>query len=108
MWFDLKAVIWICAIASLALLWWQNLKMREIALVAVKRFCNREGLQLLDQSVALKGMSFTRDQHSGRVVLRRAYKFEFTSTGEERYSGTVEMHGQRFKGIETEPYRIPE
>lgn len=108
MWFDLKAVIWICVIASLALLWWQNLKMREIALVAVKRYCDREGLQLLDQSVALKKINFKRDQHSGNVVLRRNYKFEFTSTGDERYSGMVEMHGQRLAGITTEPYRIPE
>ncbi len=108
MWFDLKALIWISALGLIALLWWQNLKVREMALVAVKRYCHKEALQLLDQSIALKAIRFKRDTHTGRLVLQRRYKFEFTSTGEERYSGTIEMHGQRFKGIETEPYRVPE
>ncbi|MFN3880777.1 MAG: DUF3301 domain-containing protein [Nitrincola lacisaponensis] len=108
MWFDLQALIWFCLLGCLALFWWQNLKMREIALKAVKHYCDREGLQLLDQSVALKGMGFQRDPHTGQLVLRRRYRFEFTSTGDERYQGTVVLHGQRLAGITTEPYRIPE
>lgn len=107
MWFDLTALIWICLLAMIALLWWQNLKMREIALSAVKRYCHKETLQLLDQSVALKGFSFRRDSHSGRLALRRVYRFEFTSTGDERYQGDVVMLGQRIAGIRTDAHRIP-
>ncbi len=108
MWFDLQALIWICVLAFVALFWWQNLKVREQALVAVKRYCAKEMLQLLDQSVALKSMRIKRSSDTGRLVLNRNYAFEFTSTGDERYRGWIEMHGQRFAGIQTEPYKIVE
>lgn len=107
MWFDLKALIWITLLALAGLLWWQNLKMREIALKAVKHYCQREDLQLLDQSVALKGFKFKRDTQTGRLMLKRTYRFEFTSTGDERYKGDLVMLGQRVAGITTEAHRIP-
>ncbi|KGK41283.1 hypothetical protein LH51_15960 [Nitrincola sp. A-D6] len=107
MWFDLTALIWMTLLAVVALLWWQNLKVRELALKQVKHYCNREALQLLDQSVALRGLSITRSPQSGQLSLKRRYAFEFTSTGDERYQGYIELLGARLLRIEVDAHRIP-
>lgn len=107
MWFDLTALIWITLLAVVALLWWQNLKARELALKQVKRYCERETLQLLDQSVALRGLSIIRNPQNGQLSLKRRYGFEFTSTGDERYQGNIELLGGRLLHIEVEAHRIP-
>ena len=104
--FDLYSLIWMSAILILALLWWHNLKARELALKQVKHYCNRQGLQLLDQSVALRRLSFGRTR-SGHISLKRRYGFEFTSTGDERYQGTIELLGARLQSIEVDAHRVP-
>ena len=107
MWFDLTALIWMTLLAAVALLWWQNLKARESALKQVKRYCEREALQLLDQSVALRGLSITRNPQNGQLSLKRRYGFEFTSTGDERYQGNIELLGGRLLHIEVDAHRVP-
>ncbi|QEW06209.1 DUF3301 domain-containing protein [Nitrincola iocasae] len=107
MWIDLTALIWMSLIALIALLWWQNLKVRELALKQVKRYCDREALQLLDQSVALRHLSMARNPHNGQLHLKRRYNFEFTSTGDERYQGHIELLGSRLLHIEVDAHRVP-
>ncbi|WP_417585237.1 DUF3301 domain-containing protein [Nitrincola sp.] len=105
--FDLTALIWMTLIAVIALLWWQNLKARELALKQVKRYCEREALQLLDQSVALRRLSMVRSPHNGQLTIKRRYVFEFTSTGDERYQGNIELLGSRMRHIEVDAHRVP-
>lgn len=107
MWFDLTALIWMSLLALVSLLWWHNLKARELALKQVKRYCDREALQLLDQSVALRGLSITRNPNNGQLGLKRRYGFEFTSTGDERYQGSIELLGARLLHIEVDAHRVP-
>ena len=42
----------------------------------------------------------------GRGTLKRRYRFEFYRRGDRRYSGYVDMHGQRVAHIEMEPYPV--
>lgn len=58
----------------------------KIALAA----CERENMQLLDATVALKKIGIEKDSHGNRLFLRY-FNFEFSETGEERYAGTLVM-----------------
>lgn len=81
------------------------LRVRELAIAAARQRCIEIGVQFLDQSVSASGARFASG-HSGLRVWRR-YRFEFTSTGEQRYGGTVIMLGNKVHRIEMEPHRLP-
>ncbi len=70
--------------ASAAAWWWHAHGLREKALARVKQHCARLELQLLDDAVALRRLTFARDAQ-GRKRLARVYGFEFTVTGEQRH-----------------------
>lgn len=95
-------------IAGTFLAWWlwQVLGQRDYALALVRRHCERNALQLLDDSVALSGVRLSR-LHRGRYGLVRRYAFEFTVTGEHRYSGYIDLHGTRQLHIELAPHPFP-
>ena len=80
---------------------------REIALRAVKQHCQRHDLQLLDQSISIKAVWFKRDQ-AGNLRFWRSYKFEFSSTGVDRYQGLVILLGQVVTSVSFEAYRLPD
>lgn len=100
---------WIFVFALLALgyqAWaWQQ-RARIQATTAVKRRCQQEGLQLLDDTLVLEKMRFRRGKSS--VHLWRCYQFEFTSTGDQRYRGHVELLGRKLAAIEMAAYRAPD
>jgi hypothetical protein len=73
---------------------WTNLRIRETALRAARQLCQLEGLQLLDDSVALSQIKPFRDG-DGRLVLERVYEFAYSMNGLDRHSGEVTLHGAR-------------
>ena len=85
---------------------WQTLGLHDRAVVTAKRHCARQGVQLLDDTVALKRLRPKRSS-SGAMSISRCYEFEFTSTGERRYLGTMEMLGRRLLHIDLEPHQMP-
>ena len=90
----------------LAYLYWFNAqKTKEIALAAARSHCRAMEVQMLDDYVALNTLRLSRAK-SGNMQLRRAFLFEFSSTGNERYNGTVIMQGRQIESITMEPYRI--
>ncbi len=93
--------------AAVISFWWQSDQVKAIAMAHIYRHCKSQDLQLLDQITVLKGVWPMRDER-GSLVLRRRYVFEFSSTGEARYKGRVEMYGNRLQKIELDPYIIPE
>lgn len=105
MWIELSDLFWLALTATLCLLWWQNLKIREYATRQVRTYCERQDIQLLDESVALKSIRPRRNRQ-GRLELERSYLFSFTSTGDERYQGLVHLSGRRVLGFELPPHRI--
>ena len=53
-----------------------------------------EGLQLLDDTVAIAGLKTVRDAQ-GRIRLQRAYDFEYSDTGDNRRKGSLVLQGRR-------------
>lgn len=87
-------------------LYWQSAqKVKEIALAATMRHCHKLELQMLDGYIAFNALALKRDSR-GKIHIARAYQFEFSSTGTERYNGQIQMLGRRVESIQLEPYRI--
>ena len=84
-----------------------GMRVREVAIASAKQHCTQQGLQLLDQSVSTSKIRLSRNA-AGRLTLLRRYTFDFTSTGEERYKGSIAMHGLIVAGVILEPHRMPE
>ena len=103
-WSDLVLLLLVGSIGSY---FWQAHGIREIALRATRLYCRREGLQLLDESVALRTLWLKRDT-KGKVRGWRGYQFEFTATGDERYLGKIVTLGRQVESIQVPPHRIPE
>jgi len=104
---NLSVLFWFCCIAALAAFWWHSDGVKTLALKLVDTHCQKLGLQLLDQTMVIKGVFPVRDK-SGSLCLRRRYRFEFASTGEARYRGVIVMVGRRQQSIELEPHVLPE
>ncbi len=85
--------------------WLNALKANEIALASATAHCRAMEVQMLDDYVALNGVWLKRNK-VGKIQLQRSFLFEFSSTGLERYNGTVFMLGRRVESIHMEPYRI--
>ena len=104
---SLSVLFWITVVVALISFWWQSDQVKHMALNHVYRYCKAQNLQLLDQVMVLKGVWPARDE-LGSLKLRQRYNFEFTSTGQARYQGKVELIGNRLQKLELEPHIMPE
>ena len=104
---NLTILFWLCCIAALATFWWHSDAVKNLALKLADSHCQRLDLQLLDQTMVIKGLFPVRGA-SGSLCLRRRYRFEFSSTGEARYRGVIVMVGRKQQSIELEPHILPE
>jgi hypothetical protein len=86
-------IISIAVLAALAWLWFDSIKVREIAVRAASKACAAENFQFLDETVSIAGLKTARDD-DGQLVLRRTYFFEYSDTGNNRRPGSVVMLGQ--------------
>src|SRR5574337_610722 len=68
-------------------------RLPRIALAAARGACDAEGLQLLDDTVAVERLRPGRDD-GGRLVLRRDYVFEYSRDGADRHRGALTLHGR--------------
>jgi hypothetical protein len=75
---------------------------------AAEAACADEGLQFLDDTVAIRSLRLIRDD-DGRLRLRRVYGFEYSDTGDNRRPGTVTLLGQRVELLHVRPqlYVVP-
>ena len=87
-------ILGILVVGALAWLWYDSLKAREAAIRAAREVCAAEGLLLLDDTVAISGLKPARDE-DGRLMLQRAYDFEFSDTGNNRLKGSLVLRGRR-------------
>lgn len=94
-WFELISIL---ILAALAWLWFDSVKVREIAVRAARQACQAEGCQFLDETVAIAKLGTVRDD-DGRLLLRRTYHFEYSDTGENRRPGSVVMLGQQVAAL---------
>ncbi len=80
----------IVMIAGAVWLWFDSLRARESAVRAARLACQADGVQLLDDTVALAALGLQRGD-DGRPMLRRIYRFEFSDTGNNRLDGSVTL-----------------
>lgn len=100
----LQHLFWITLFAAAGAWWWQARELKDIALQAARRHCQMVNVQLLDDSMVLMRTRVERADSGWRLV--RRYQFEFTSTGDERYRGDVQLEGRRVTRLELQPHRI--
>ncbi len=106
MYLTLADLAWFAVLGTGAYLWWHGRGLKDSALKVVKRYCDEQQLQLLDEGLVLSKVRIARSE-SGMLRLRRQYRFEFSSTGDERYGGTIDVLGTRIQSIKLDPHRMP-
>ena len=88
---DWLEILGLLLLAVLAWLWLDSLKAREVAVAEARTACQAEGLLLLDDTVAIQRLGFGRDD--GALCVRRIYGFEYSDSGNDRWSGSLVMLG---------------
>ncbi|MDX5363381.1 MAG: DUF3301 domain-containing protein [Pseudazoarcus pumilus] len=81
------------ALCLVAWFWLDSVRLREIGIAAARRACEREGVQLLDDTVAFRSLRPVRNDE-GQLTLRRVYEFEYSGSGDDRQRGSVVMVGR--------------
>ena len=104
---SLSLIFWLTLIVALSAFWWGSDSVKSFSIAYALKYCQERNLQLLDQTMVLKGLWPIRTAE-GYVQLRRRYQFEFTSTGKIRNKGQIELVGTRIKAIELEAHVLPE
>jgi len=77
--------------------WLKLARGREQATQEARMQCRQHGLQLLDESVGLRGLRLLR-QH-GQLLLERCYTFEVSIDGNDREPGKLWLIGRTLSGI---------
>lgn len=85
--------------------WYDSMRAREQALGISRAACARDGLQLLDDTVACIKLRFVRNE-DGRLQLKRTYRFEFSDTGLNRRDGSIVLHGTEVESLYMEPFLV--
>jgi hypothetical protein len=93
------------AIAALLWFWLDTMRARERAISIGRQACEKDGLQLLDETVFLKSVRLRRNER-GHIAVWRNYGFEFSDNGNNRRAGNVTLLGGRLDGVQLEPYLI--
>jgi len=91
---------------AVAMYFFSELHVREIALNAARSHSDELNVQLLDQSVGIHRVWFKRGRDN-RFHIWRNYQFEFTSTGDERYKGHVITLGEQVETVQLQVHRVP-
>lgn len=92
-------------LALLIWFWLDSLRALEVARNTGKQICLDANVQFLDDTVANIAMGLARDK-SGRRVLRRTYRFEFSETGDTRLEGHLILLGDKVESVTMDPYQI--
>lgn len=95
-------ILFLILFVALGWLWWDSMRAREAAVSAAKAACEAEGLLFLDDTVGIASLKPARNAH-GRLLLQRAYDFEFSDTGDNRVKGSVVMLGRRVLLLNLQP-----
>lgn len=86
-------------LVALAWFWMGSLRVREHALAAGRLACMKNGMQFLDDSVALQKITLARNTH-GQLRFARRYRFEFSRSGNDREVGWIHTLGEQVETVE--------
>lgn len=98
---ELAVLLLICL---LAWFWFDSIKARELGIAAARAACEREGVQLLDDTVSGSSLRLGRDEN-GRVAIRRAYEFEYSGSGYDRFRGAIVLLGREVVMLDVAGHR---
>jgi hypothetical protein len=96
--FSLGDILLVFLFGTAALHFLASIRVRELAIHAVRRASERDDFQFLDQSVHLQRLSLSRDG-SGRWRVWRQYRFDYSYDGVERRQGQVTMLAKHLQSI---------
>lgn len=99
------SLLFLLLLAALGWFWFASLRALEIARNIGKHACSDANVQFLDDTVANIALALARDK-SGRRVLRRTYRFEFSETGNSRLEGRLILLGDKVESVTMEAYQI--
>ncbi|MFT4174893.1 MAG: DUF3301 domain-containing protein [Rhodocyclaceae bacterium] len=99
-------ILVLAIIGAVGWFWFDTLSAREVALRHGRRVCHEEGLQLLDETVAVSALRLARDE-DGRLRVQRLYDFEYSDTGNNRRKGQLTLLGRELTMIYTGPHLVP-
>ena len=103
--FDIQSVLWL-SLFFLVIYYWHNaLKVKERAFAAAQKHCSEMDVQLLDENVYLRRLWFKRNP-AGKLSLWRAFYFEFTVNGADRYTGRVIMLSANITEVQLDAHRL--
>ncbi|TAH41290.1 MAG: DUF3301 domain-containing protein [Betaproteobacteria bacterium] len=102
---SLPELLALLALGLLVWFWFDSLKAREAGVAAARAACRREGLQFLDESVVGRGLRPVRDEH-GRLVLQRAFDFDYSRSGYDRFRGAVVLQGRDVVLLDVGAWRL--
>jgi hypothetical protein len=100
---NVAEILAVALLVGLAWFWFDSLRARESAVSAARRACVADGVQLLDDTVALAALGMQRGDE-GRPMLRRIYRFEFSDTGNNRLDGSVTLLGAGVQALYLAPH----
>ena len=95
----------IILVVAVGFFWVDSLRARERALAAGRAACERNGLQLLDETVSGAGLRLARNE-DGELRIRRVFVFEFSDNGSNRRRGSVVVLGAQVQDLYLEPYPV--
>lgn len=86
---DLSSLLLLLFLGAIVLAWLRMSVARERAVFEAGRQCHRHGLQLLDETVGLRGLRLRRVNGLRRI--ERCYSFEVSIDGADREPGRLWM-----------------
>ncbi|WP_419810294.1 DUF3301 domain-containing protein [Bacterioplanoides sp.] len=97
-------IFFFALVAVLYLFWNKQQQARVLALQVVRKHCEQQNLQLLDDTLLLDALRLRKRGAGWRLI--RCYRFDFSSTGDERYTGHIHLAGRRVEQLELDAHRI--
>jgi len=92
--YNLIAIFTLCL---LGWFWLDSLRAREMALGICIAGCQRKGVQLLDQTVALRKLGVC--QTTAGLRFRRRYQFDYSDEGTGRHTGYLVLRGLKLEEL---------
>jgi len=88
------SLLFIIVLIVVALYWHNSMQSKTYAVKYARRECEKEGVQLLDQTVQRIRLSFSRDRNNQWRVWRE-YRFDYSVDGVNRLEGRLVILGYR-------------
>lgn len=90
--------VWLPLLAFMVLIgsWYHVLRLRERATAHARHLCESQGVQLLDDSVALHRLRL--NWRRGTLHVLREYRFETSRGGDDRQPASIRLLGDRIVG----------